>query len=154
MFPIQFPRAFKRPTKSSSVLFGLNIRHLAVLIETPPGKLPKSLYRVLATLRNLKSLRSLEIQFRGCPRACLVHVDQVLTNYFSSISIYQLRQLSVVLCVTAGITEKLAQSSMGTFMGLYDSQLPDLMKTMLASHQPRALRFVYRGQSIEKSSRA
>ena len=93
--PIQFPRALKTPTKSSSVLFALNIRHLAVRIETSPAELPRSLYRVIASLRNLKSLRSLEIQFRGCPRASLVHVDEVLTHYFSSISINEIIQLSV-----------------------------------------------------------
>ena len=152
--PIQFPRALKTPTKSPSFLFALHIRHLVVRIETSPAELPRSLYRVIASLRNLKSLRSLEIEFRGCPRASLFLVDEVLTHYFSSISIYQLRQLSVVLCVTAGITEKLARCSMGTFMGFYDSQLPDLMKSLLASHQPRALRFVYRGQTIETPSNA
>ena len=152
--PIQFPRALKTPTKSSSFLFALHIRHLAVRIETSPAELPRSLYRVIASLRNLRRLRCLEIEFRGCPRASLFLVDEVLTHYFSSISIYQLRQLSVVLCVTAGITEKLARSSMGTFMGLYDSQLPDLMKSMLALHKPCALRFVYRGQIIETATNA
>ena len=100
-------------------------------------------------MHHLRRLRSLEIQFRGCPRAALVHVHGVLSRYFSRISIYHLRQLRVVLRVSVGVTEKLAGCSMGTCVGIHHSLLLELMEVICFSHSLRRLIVVHRGEKAD-----
>ena len=147
--PVQFPRAVRIQTKRFSFLFPLNTRGLRVRIETSPGMLEESLDQVLSTMHHLRRLRSLEIQFRGCPRPALVHVHGVLSRFFGRISIYQLRQLRVVLRISVGVTEKLAGCSMGTFVGIHDSLLIELMEVIRLVHRPRQLCVVHRGEKVD-----
>ena len=147
--PVHFPRAVRIHTKRLSLSFPRNIRGLRVRIETSPGMLVESLDQVLASMHHLRRLRSLEIQFRGCPRPALVHVHGVLSRFFGRISIYQLRQLRVVLRVSVGVTEKLAGCSMGTFVGIHDSLLIELMEVIRLVHRPRQLCVVHRGEKVD-----
>ena len=147
--PVEFPRAVRIQTKRFSFLFSVNIRGLRVRIETSPGMLEESLDQVLSSMHHLRRLRSLEIQFRGCPRAALVHVHGVLSRYFSRLSIHQLHELRVVLRVSVGITEKLAGCSMGTCVGIHHSLLIELMEVIRLVHRPRQLGVVYRGERVD-----
>ena len=147
--PVQFPRAVRIQTKRFSFLCSVNVRKLRVRITTSPGMIEDSLDQVLSTMHHLRRLRSLEIQFRGCPRAALVHVHGVLSRYFSRLSIHQLHELRVVLRVSVGITEKLAGCSMGTFVGIHDSLLIELMEVIRLVHRPRQLCVVHRGEKVD-----
>ena len=146
---VQFPRASRIRKKRFSFLFPVHIRVLRVRLETSPGKLGESLDQVLASMYHLRRLRSLEIQFRGCPRAEIVHVQGALSAYFSRMSIYQLRQLGVVLRVSVGVTEKLAGCSMGTCLGIHHSLLLELMEVICLSHSLRRLSVVHRGEKAD-----
>ena len=147
--PVHFPRAVRIHTKRLSLSFPRNIRGLRVRIKTSPGMLVESLDQVLASMHHLRRLRSLEIQFRGCPRPALVHVHDVLSRFFSRISIYQLRQLRVVLRISVGVTEKLAGCSMGTCVDIHHSLLIELMEVLRLVHCPNRLCVVYRGERVD-----
>ena len=147
--PVQFPRAKRIQPKRLSLSYARNIQGLRVRIMTSPSMLVESLDQVLASMHHLRRLRSLEIQFSGCPRPALVRVHGVLSRFFGRISIYQLRQLRVVLRVSVGVTEKLAGCSMGTCVGIHHSLLTELMEVLLLVHRPHQLCVLYRGERVD-----